>query len=95
MAVCDISVLPSGYDGDAYQLVDKIIEEIKKSGLKFKVNAMSTVVEGETSKLFELALLLHKKAFEFGAKDVITMIRVHESEIYDDSIYGKTYKYEK
>lgn len=93
MAVCDISVIPGGYEGNVYELVDKIIEVIKESGLNYKVCAMSTVVEGSAEELFKLAYNLHKKAFSLGAKDVITQIRVHESLIYDDSIKGKTHKY--
>ncbi|MCX8058671.1 MAG: thiamine-binding protein [Spirochaetes bacterium] len=93
MAVCDITVIPAKYDGNSYELVDKIIDIIKDSNLKYKVGAMSTVVEGDSEELFKLAYILHKKAFELGAKDVITQFRIHESLLYDDTIEGKTYKY--
>ena len=62
------------------------IETIKKSGLNYKVCAMSTCVEGDTDKLFKLAHKCHKIAFEYGAQDVITQIRIHESKIFDDTI---------
>ena len=94
MAVCDITVVPSGGEvKDIYRAVDKIIDIIAKSGLKYRVGAMSTAVEGKTEELFKLALLCHRKAFEEGAGDVLTTFRIHESKLYDDSIEGKTYKY--
>ena len=76
-----------------YLIVDEIIETIKKSGLKYKVGAMSTTVEGTSEQLFELVKVLHQKAFLLGAKDVITQFRIHESLIYDDTIEGKTFKH--
>jgi len=96
MAVCDITVVPSGVAvKDVYSAVDKIIDVIVKSGLKFEVGAMSTTVEGETDELFKLALVCHKKALVEGAEDVLTTFRVHESRLYDDSIDGKTLKYKR
>lgn len=108
MAVCDITVIPGVIDKNKYKtktdyfenniyysIIDKIIEIIKNSGLKYKVCAMSTTVEGPADKLFELAKLCHKTTFEYGARDVITQFRLHESLIFDDTIEGKTKKFEK
>jgi len=94
MAVCDITVIPGGLSRDTYAAVDQVIEIIINSGLVYKVGAMSTSVEGETKDLFELAYKCHEKAVEIGAKDVITQFRIHESQIYDDTILGKTGKYQ-
>lgn len=106
MAVCDITVVPVKIDEEKYKnktdyfenniyysVVDKIIEVIKNSGLKYCVNAMSTTVEGPVEKLFLLVEKCHKTAFEYGAVDVITQFRIHQSLVFDDTIEGKTRKY--
>ena len=96
MAVCDITVIPSGKKiKNVYNAVDSIIEIIVASGLKCEVGAMSTTVEGDADKLFELAKKCHEKAFEIGADDVITAFRIHQSKRYDDTIQGKVAKHRK
>ena len=94
MAVCDITIVPSGGSiSNVYTAVDRIIELIKKSGLKYEVGAMSTAVEGDPEALFKLAKACHEKALELGADDVLTTFRIHESRQYDDTIEGKTAKH--
>ena len=96
MAVCDITVIPAGESlGDVYEAVDTIIDIIAGSGLKYEVGAMSTSVEGDPDKLFELAKKCHSEAFRLGAEDVITIFRIHQSGKYDDSIEGKVAKHRK
>jgi len=42
-----IQVLPSSKKEHPYSIVDKAIEVIQKSGLKYKVCPFETVIEGE------------------------------------------------
>ena len=94
MAVCDITVIPSGRKiKDVYSAVDSVIDIIARSGLKYEVGAMSTSVEGDPGELFRLAEKCHSEAFQLGADDVITIFRIHQSRKYDDSIDGKVAKH--
>ncbi|RKX99577.1 MAG: thiamine-binding protein [Spirochaetes bacterium] len=94
MAVADIAVIPEGVT-DVYDAVDRAIQVIKESGLKYEVDAMSTAVEGSLDKILELIKEIHKAMFDYGAKGVLTNLRVQESKIYPTSINEKTGKHRK
>lgn len=81
MVIADIAVMPFGAYTDEdqmYVIVDACIELIKKSGLKYEIGAMSTTVEGEFDKVFEVIKKAHKLPFELDCKRVITVVRIDE-----------------
>jgi len=94
MAIADIAVLPEGVK-DVYDAVDRAIEVIKESGLKYEVDAMSTTVEGNLEEILDLVKKIHNTMFDYGAKGILTNLRVQESKIYPTSIYEKTSKHRK
>jgi len=94
MAVADIAVIPEGVN-DVYDAVDRAIQVIQESGLKYEVDAMSTAVEGSLDEILELIKKIHKAMFDYGAKGVLTNLRVQESKIYPTSINEKTGKHRK
>jgi uncharacterized protein YqgV (UPF0045/DUF77 family) len=47
-------VLPKVADGNTYPVVDKAIEVVQKSGVKYEVEAMETVMKGELDQLLEI-----------------------------------------
>ncbi len=81
MIIADIAVmpmLPFVSEEEMYSVVDKVIDTIKQSGLKYEVGAMSTTVEGEFDEIFELIKTCHKLPFELGTQRVITVARIDE-----------------
>lgn len=81
MIIADIAVmpmLPFVSEEEMYSVVDKVIELIKQSGLKYEIGAMSTTVEGEFEEVFELIKACHKLPFELGTQRVITVARIDE-----------------
>ena len=94
MAVADIAVIPEGVD-NIYDAVDRAIEVIKNSGLKYEVDAMSTSIEGSLDDILGLIKTLHNAMFDYGAKGILTNLRVQESKIYPTSIDEKTGKHRK
>ena len=92
MAVADIAVIPEGVK-DVYDAVDRAIEIIKNSGLRYEVDAMSTAVEGELDEILNLVKKIHKAMFDYGADGVLTNLRVQESKRYPTSIIDKTKKH--
>ena len=94
MAVADISVIPEGVK-NIYDAVDRAIEVIKESGLKYEVDAMSTAVEGSLDDILNLIKKIHKTMFDYGSKGILTNLRIQESKIYPTSIEAKTKKHRK
>lgn len=88
MPVCDTTVVPEGVE-DSYGAVDAVIELIAQSGLSYEVGAMSTAVEGSLDELFSLARRAHDRAFEVGARTVLTTLRVHDSRDREPTIQDK------
>ncbi len=81
MAVADITVVPwypvSDEEG-GYALVDKAIEVIKDSGLKYEVGPMSTAVEGSLEDILQLIPNIHALTFENGVERVLTTLRIDD-----------------
>lgn len=62
MSLCNVSiqVIPSVSEERIYPVVDKVIEYIASTGVKYEVGAMETTMEGELDSLLEIV----KKAQE-------------------------------
>lgn len=81
MVIADIAVVPlRPYKGEAemYKVVDKCIDIIQNSGLKYEIGANSTTIEGELDDVFEIVKKVHKLPFELGCERVITTVRIDE-----------------
>lgn len=81
MVIADVAVVPlRPYKGEEemYKVVDVCIEEIKNSGLKYEIGAMSTTIEGNFDEVFELLKKIHKIPFDLGCERVITTARIDE-----------------
>ena len=71
MALCNVSlqVIPSVSEERIYPVVDKVIEYIASTGVKYEVGAMETTMEGELDDLLEIV----KKA-----QDIYIQKKVHQ-----------------
>jgi uncharacterized protein (TIGR00106 family) len=88
-----IQVLPLAED--VYPIVDKAIEAIKVSGVKYEVGPLETVLEGDDlDKLLEVAKSAHRACFKAGAVKVVTIIKVLDA-LEGTSIEEKVGKYRK
>jgi uncharacterized protein (TIGR00106 family) len=77
VVVADISIIPL-VEGSLRPYIDTVVQEIKKSGLKFEVGAMSTTIEGELTEVLEVAKKAHRAVLGVGANRVVTTIRIDE-----------------
>ncbi len=79
MAVVNVGfqVLPKMADGRVYEAVDQAIAVVQKSGVKYEVGAMETVMEGELDLLMDIVKKAQEACLEFGASEVMTFIKVH------------------
>ncbi len=81
MVIADVAVMPlRPYSGEEemYKVVDACIDEIKNSGLKYEIGAMSTTIEGGFDEVFDLLKIIHKIPFRLGCERVITIARIDE-----------------
>ena len=77
---------------DVYPVVDRAIEVISSSGVKFEVGPMETVMEGPIDELMEIAKAAHLACFHAGAEQVVTIIKIGD-RIGGTTIEEKVGKY--
>ena len=65
---------------DVYPVVDRAIEVIAASGVKYEVGPMETVMEGPLDKLLDVAKAAHRACFDAGASRVVTIIKIGDAE---------------
>lgn len=70
-------VLPKVSGGDTYAVVDKAIEVVIQSGVKYEVGAMETVMEGELERLLDIVKRAQEACIKAGASEVMTHVKIH------------------
>ena len=80
---------------NVYPIVDRAIEAIRASGVKYEVGPLETTLEGDNlDQLLEAAKSAHRACFGAGAGKVVTIIKVADA-LEGTSIEGKVGKYRK
>lgn len=75
--IAEISVIPIGEGIDLAGHVARVVKIIDESGLDYKLNAMGTVVEGDSDRIFDLIKKCHNKMLE-TAQRVYTTVKIDE-----------------
>jgi uncharacterized protein YqgV (UPF0045/DUF77 family) len=88
-----IQILPTSKTIHPYTLVDKAIEVIAASGLRYKVTPFETVMEGSYDEIMEVVKLAQEACYAAGADSLMTYIKIQSSTM-DVSIDDKMEKYE-
>lgn len=78
MSVCNVSlqVIPSVKEDKIYEVVDKVIEYIESTGVKYEVGAMETTMEGELDNLLEIVKKAQEICTKEGASRVVSMVKI-------------------
>ena len=71
-----LQVIPNVEQERIYAVVDKVIEYIAKSGVKYEVGPMETTMEGELDELMEIVKRAQEICVEEGAKRVCSMVKI-------------------
>lgn len=76
--LCNVSlqVIPIVPEGGIYQLVDRVIELIRESGVKYLVGPMETTMEGDLHRLLEIVEKAQKLCLEHGAERVLSVVKI-------------------
>jgi uncharacterized protein (TIGR00106 family) len=79
---------------DPYPVVDKAIEVVQRSGVKYEVGPHETTMEGELDRLLEIVKAGHRACFEAGAERVITFVKIVDA-VEGTTIAEKVAKYRR
>jgi len=89
-----IQVLPRSAKVGTYELVDKAIEVIQKSGMEYRVCPFETVVEGYYDEIMTLLKEVHEVVYDNGAEEMITYVKIQTRYNEDVLIEDKMNKYD-
>ncbi len=84
MAIAEFTVLPVVEESKVNGIVDKAIQVVIDSGLKYEVEPNGTTIEGDLDELFNVIKKAHIVARDAGSGRVITIIKI------DDKVSGIT-----
>lgn len=88
-----IQVLPKSNTQNPYAIVDKAIEVIKNSGVKYVVCPFETVMEGEYDQLMQIAKEVQEACYNAGATELLTYFKIQTSSLTNVNIDDKIGKY--
>ncbi|HHT70415.1 MAG: thiamine-binding protein [bacterium] len=71
-----LQVLPGVPEERIYPVVDKVIELIADSGVKYEVGAMETTMEGEYDRLMDLVKQAQELCIREGAARVVSVVKI-------------------
>ncbi len=69
-----VQILP--LTDDPFPLIDRAIQVIQASGVKYEVDPMETVMEGPLDVLLEVAKSAHMACMNAGAERLVTLIKI-------------------
>ena len=75
-----LQVLPVVPDSEIYYVVDKVIEMIKETGLKFVVGPFETSIEGELDEMLEIVKKAQTICTDLGAERVVSIVKIDYKE---------------
>lgn len=90
-----IQVLPKVEDEKVFEVVDKVIEYIKSTGLKYMVSPFETTVEGDLDTLMDIVKKSQLICIENGANRVSSYVKISYNPQGVWTIDEKVGKYEK
>jgi uncharacterized protein (TIGR00106 family) len=89
-----LQILPNSATIHPYKLVDKAIEVIAASGLKYRVTPFETVMEGTYDEVMEVVKKAQQACYDAGTESMMTYIKIQSSKDTDVRIEDKMEKYE-
>lgn len=90
-----LQIIPKATGKEIYPIIDKAIEVIQQSGMKYKVCPFETVMEGPYEKLLSIVEDAQQACFKAGAEEVIVFMKIQRRPNADVFLEEKIGKYEK
>ncbi len=81
MTACNLSlqVIPLVPESEIYPVIDRVIEFIAASGVKYSVGPSETTMEGDLTELLEIVKKAQEICVEAGAERVFSMVKIDYS----------------
>ncbi|NMA91882.1 MAG: thiamine-binding protein [Firmicutes bacterium] len=81
MPKCNLSlqIVPMVPVEDLYPLVNRVIDLIKGSGVKYTVGPMETTMEGKLEDLLQIVADAQQVCTEAGAERILSMVKIDYS----------------
>jgi len=81
MSLCNLSlqIIPVVPEEELYPVVDKVIDLIKKSGVKHIVGPMETTMEGELDYLLQIVARAQQVCTDSGVERILTVVKIDYS----------------
>lgn len=90
MAIVAISVTPVGTGSPSVgDYVAEALRVVQRSGLRYELNAMHTVIEGELDEILRLIPAIHDACFRRGALRLSTILKIDDRRDAPVSMEGK------
>ena len=87
-----LQILPSVPEDKLYPVVDKVIEYIDSTGVKYEVGPMETTMEGDLSLLLDIVKKSQEICVKEGAARVCSVIKI-DYKAEGVTMNEKIYKY--
>lgn len=72
-----IQIVPLSPGHKPYDIIDKAIDVIAKSGVDYRVGAMETVMQGEYDTLMRVVKDAQSVCLQAGAEAVVVNVKIH------------------
>lgn len=72
-----IQIVPLKTSAHLYTVIDKAIEVIAQSGLKYQVGPMETVIEGRYDEVWATAKKAQEACLAYGAAELVVTLKLH------------------
>jgi len=69
-------ILPIVKEERIYEIVDKVIKYIDKSGVKYEVGAMETTLEGDYDKLMDIVKESQQICVREGVPRIVSIVKI-------------------
>ena len=89
-----LQVIPVVLEDRIYPVVDKVIEYIEASGVKYEVGPMETTMEGELDELLDIVKKAQEICVDHGASRVVSIVKI-DYKAEGVTMNEKIYKYRK
>ncbi len=93
MPVCNVSlqVIPLADQQEVYPIVDRVIDLIAASGVKYTVGPMETTMEGDLKELLNIVRNAQAICTTAGAERVLSVVKIDYSTkgVTNDEKVGK------
>ena len=89
-----LQVIPVVLEDRIYPGVDKVIEYIDASGVKYEVGPMETTMEGELDELLDIVKKAQEICVDHGASRVVSIVKI-DYKAEGVTMNEKIYKYRK